>query len=600
MQLEKIYQAFQKFPVPMFFSVILTSSLTAKELNLLNIEETRGVIGLCAAFLVSTACTLYFLAKPVFRPLIHHLTGLFVGGVFFILIYFNHFSLVNYASLFLGLLLLLTVVPYWVLKVNDETCWLYNAQLFVAIDLGLLGGLIFGGGFSALFASFKFLFNISVPAEIYTILWYVALGFISPFIALSLGPLDFRKPFEQPSENSLASRGVNSVINYTFVPLLLVYSVVLHLYGIKILIRWDLPKGQVATLVLCFTLGLITFILFSRPWYEKLTKASKFLLNYWAYFLVVPVLLLVTASAKRITDYGITPERYGLLLAAFWIILLIGLAIIKKGRVRNVIIVSTITLMLLFTSFGPWGAVGLSLTSQSARLIKLLEKKQILKNGVLPARNEKEVTFTREEIRQAQSILKFLRKHDGLNRLKPVFQNLEDSPFYDELSSPYKLSQAIEERLGFSKNNKGGRRQESQKMRFSSGLKGARSKRVLISDDISYLGNFLLRSRAQKPEEMKQEISYAWHDGEMLFIQSGAAKWKITSEKIHEVLLRGQKQKTGFKLNSAFSGRSLKIKNEQGHQLTIIIFSSSFKKNAKNHLVFEKINFSALAKWKKS
>ena len=109
----------------------------------------------------------------------------------------------------------------------------------------------------------------------------------------------------------------------------------------------------------------------------------------WWFVALLPSLgMLLVAIAKRVGQYGITEQRYFLLVLALW---LTGLAIFYGVTAsRNIkLIPMTLCAVALLTSMGPWSAYAISRKSQVGRFDHLLERNGMGRAGApTPARAE--------------------------------------------------------------------------------------------------------------------------------------------------------------------------------------------------------------------
>lgn len=124
----------------------------------------------------------------------------------------------------------------------------------------------------------------------------------------------------------------------------------------------------------------------------------------WPLLLPVPLALLFYAAALRVGDYGVTPDRY--LLILFGLVTLGTVACQLKPRWRGDIriLAGLPVVALLLASFGPQGAVLTSVRSQTGRFLALVEGRPL--EGALHE--------------QALSALRFLSEHDALAAVAPA------------------------------------------------------------------------------------------------------------------------------------------------------------------------------------
>jgi hypothetical protein len=86
---------------------------------------------------------------------------------------------------------------------------------------------------------------------------------------------------------------------------------------------------------------------------------------------------------------------------------------------------------LVLSTFGPWGAAAISVRSQLAQLLNVLNGENLLSNGQLKLDPPRAATFKHivSSNKRVASILKSLYDLDALERLAPIFGGVKDSPF---------------------------------------------------------------------------------------------------------------------------------------------------------------------------
>ena len=127
---------------------------------------------------------------------------------------------------------------------------------------------------------------------------------------------------------------------------------------------------------------------------------------------------------RRINDYGITEQRYFILVLALWLLFIAAYFLISKTKNIKVIPIS-LCLLALASSFGPWGAFSVSLANQKHHLKFLLEKYSMLADGkIVPAKD----TIPFRDHKQISSIINYLVDVHGYKTLQPYFiQNLDSA-----------------------------------------------------------------------------------------------------------------------------------------------------------------------------
>ncbi len=127
----------------------------------------------------------------------------------------------------------------------------------------------------------------------------------------------------------------NGLIKYILLPLTLVYMAILYIYGCKILLAWDLPRGGVAWPVMWSVFCVTLFLYAIRPFSALETSALWRKMIRRLPMAMLPLLvLLAVAIGYRVGQYGVTTERLYVVTFTLWsfaAMLYWGLS--RKGRI---------------------------------------------------------------------------------------------------------------------------------------------------------------------------------------------------------------------------------------------------------------------------
>jgi hypothetical protein len=235
------------------------------------------------------------------------------------------------------------------------------------------------------------------------------------------------------TRDTLLERGVSVLVNYVMVPIAIIYTLILHAYAVKILLNQALPEGQIGLMVSIFALGGTATWLIAWPWRETGTFVLRFFMRYWFWFTIVPVVLLAMAIWERITTYGVTPDRYGIVIVAIWLALVTLYLAFRRNRADMRILLGSFALLVLIGSVGPWGSNSVSIASQFSRLTGYLTTEKLLTpEGKIV---DQPPHLTDDGKREIDSILWVLARMGGLDKLKPFFAGRKDDPFTDAASN---------------------------------------------------------------------------------------------------------------------------------------------------------------------
>ena len=201
--------------------------------------------------------------------------------------------------------------------------------------------------------------------------WFITEVFgASLFLSLLKKPDDNLENYEFPFI-------FNLLIKFVIIPLIIIYTGVLYIYMMKVLISMHLPKGLISHLVLWYTAFSVAVMILITPFTQK----DKFFENfkkYFPYFSIPLIFASLFAIFQRIYQYGITENRYYVLLFIFWLFFCMILYIIKS-KVTGVFV--SLIICLIIAVYTPFSAEKVSVYSQSQRLKRMLVKYGALKDG---------------------------------------------------------------------------------------------------------------------------------------------------------------------------------------------------------------------------
>jgi hypothetical protein len=369
-------------------------------------------------------------------------------GVLAAFAFWFHGALGLYRPFFtIGLVFLLMIAAY-LRRASQAAFWLFNLRLGLAALLAIIVAAVTCGGISAILASLELLFDIKIPNDLYQHAWLTGMTLLGPFYGLAVTPGPLNEEIDlDVYRNSMLERGLSVLIAYILIPFVLVYAAILHAYAAKIALAWTLPKGQVASLVTSFALTGTAAYLISYPWRSSGTALLRMFRSAWFPLTLVPVVLLIIGTLRRIEDYGITPQRYALMVIAAWLIGLI-LVFFSQRRVIDIRhIVGSFAILALVTAIGPWGARTFSMNDQYGRLERLLTTHGFLMNGRL-AETSPPTVITETERQMARSIIYLLVNEGEQERFRSWFEGRASNPWLREDFQPHLVTESLVKIIG--------------------------------------------------------------------------------------------------------------------------------------------------------
>ncbi len=298
--------------------------------------------------------------------------------------------------------------------------WQYNKSLFLGIQLSALYSIVLFIGLSAAIVAINKLFQVNFDEKIYAYLWVLIVAVFNTWFFLSAFPSNLDALETQHDY----PRGLKLFTQYELIPLITVYLLILYAYMSKIILQQQWPEGWVSYLVLFFSVAGILSLLLVHP--VRNDEQNKWipLFSRFFYFALFPLIVLLFFAIKtRISEYGITENRYLVLLLALWL-LVVALAFLFSKRFSIMFIPVSLCIVLFVCTVGPWSAFSISLKSQQKHLLKLLESQHLLKDNKIFA-STKELDFDKQK--EISSVVDYLVEYHGYNSLQAYYSCSLDS-----------------------------------------------------------------------------------------------------------------------------------------------------------------------------
>ncbi|MFI5280840.1 MAG: DUF4153 domain-containing protein [Gemmatimonadales bacterium] len=284
-------------------------------------------------------------------------------------------QLLRYAQLSIALHLMVAFLPFGRAD-RPVAFWQYNRALFIRIVAAAVSSATLYAGLALALVALDKLFGVFVAPQGYGRLWFVVTFVFNTWFFLGGLPEDVANLEEQNYPT-----GLRVFAQYTLVPLVSLYLVILTLYFAKVLITRDWPSGWIGWLVSGVSSGGILALLLVHPLAERPDQKwiATFARDFWI-GLVPAIVMLWLAIYQRVHQYGITEPRYFLLVVSLWLAAIAAWYIATRSRKIRAIPISLCAVALV-TFAGPWGAYATSQRSQLGRLERLLVKDGVLVGG---------------------------------------------------------------------------------------------------------------------------------------------------------------------------------------------------------------------------
>ena len=234
--------------------------------------------------------------------------------------------------------------------------------------------------------------------------WFITEVFgASLFLSLLKKPNDNLENYEFPFI-------FNLLIKFVIIPLIIIYTGVLYIYMAKVIISMHLPKGLISHLVLWYTAFSVFIMILITPFTQK----DKFFENfkkYFPYFSIPLIFASLFAVFQRTYQYGITENRYYVLISIFWLLFCMILYI-RNMNVTGVFI--SLIICFIISVYTPLSAKNVSNFSQSQRLKRMLVKYGALKDGKISKITQK---LTNRQGSQIHTTIQYISDNSTIAKL---------------------------------------------------------------------------------------------------------------------------------------------------------------------------------------
>ena len=275
----------------------------------------------------------------------------------------------------------------------------------------LIGGLLLAV-VTAIISSVGFLFGLKLGEK-----WF---EIPNVFIALNIIPLMCCSAASDERPVPRGERILQTVVDRILSPALIIYTLILYAYTVRILVRWELPDGGVAYMVSAFIAVALLCILF-QPLIEK----SHFTWFYKAFpaLAVAPLALLWTGVFRRVSEYGLTESRVYLILFAALMTLFVAMLTTERGSRFQLMALILAAATALFTFIPGIRAKDFGIRSQQKRLEAVLP--QVLEDGRLPAEPDYAAIAADSTLlsswKTAESTWRYLRDNMSVERFEEMY-----------------------------------------------------------------------------------------------------------------------------------------------------------------------------------
>ncbi|TJX14184.1 DUF4153 domain-containing protein [Tissierella creatinini] len=427
-------KSIQRFPITILASTVLAilliyqrevfSRLTGEE------QETLIRISMVVGLGMILSLAIGLLLERFPKGIGVKVGSYILGFAFLIFYYFMLLKDINMVSAtrYFATVIFLIIAAFYVLKLKHDINYeIFVIKVFFAIFLTLLYCGVLFGGVVAILRTIDGLFDINID-EKYYFYTFLIVGFI-------FGASMFLSKVPERDEDFLDynyPRSLKVLLAYIVIPLISIYTLILYVYFIKILVQWEWPKGLVSHLVIWYSAVSVGVIFLVTPVLEE----NKFAKAFRTIFPIanLPILLMMYMSIyQRIAQYGITENRYYIVLFGLWITAMM-LYFILKRQLKNIIIPISLSIIVLVSVYGPISSYSISKLSQNNRINKILSDNGMLENGNIISNPN----LSLNDQREISNVINYFMYSHSLEDLKVLPEDFEITEMEDTFGFKYR------------------------------------------------------------------------------------------------------------------------------------------------------------------
>jgi hypothetical protein len=270
----------------------------------------------------------------------------------------------------------------------------------------------------AIIASFFYIFGIDEPRHFYE--------YIAQFIFFVLAP-QICCTLVRQNEDEVAEpfKILRLILNFILSPAVIIYTIILYTYFIKIVFEWDLPKGGVAWMVM----GFVTVALIGRVAQSILSQRYyDWFYNRFTLIAIPPLIMYWIGSIYRIRLYSFTESRFYLMVAGALMTLFVLMLWKKRTRKYQLMALIFGAAIILFTYIPGISAKSIGLSCQKQRLTQLISEMKLtdpktgkLNDEIEDMRRIRQDSLLCEQYKDVTSVIDYVRHEIGTDEFKKQY-----------------------------------------------------------------------------------------------------------------------------------------------------------------------------------
>lgn len=373
-----------------------------------NLVKVTMVLGL--GIPISLCINIFFERLKEFKRIVFYRT--YIGGTIFLILYyyfllkdFDMVSITRFMGINLIFYLAFIFIPYVPKKENFE---LYVIKGFTRFLITALYSAVLFFGISAILLTIDKLFDVNIKGKIYYYTWLNVVGvFSTTFFLAGIPKSDEKVAFED------YSKLIRVLVLYIVIPLITIYTAILYAYFTKIIVTRQWPEGLVSHLVLWYSTISVIVLFFITPLRNRIKWVNLYMKIYPKTILPLLIMMFISIGI-RIREYGVTENRYFVVVLGIWVMLSMIYFSFKK-KLTNIVLPITLTIIIFISIFGPFSSYSISKYSQNKRFEKILLENNMIINGKVVKATSK---ISEKDVREISSIIRYFKDNHSIEDIE--------------------------------------------------------------------------------------------------------------------------------------------------------------------------------------
>jgi MFS family permease len=304
-------------------------------------------------------------------------------------------------------------------KENDISFWEFSKTTVLQLIISSVFCQVLMMGLSLAVLSLDKLFNINISEKVYGNIAVICYAVFAPVYFLANVPDEIEKHKQEfKYDKFLKILGL-----YIMLPILALYTIILYVYAIRIVAKWELPNGWVTWLVSVLALGGFLCMMIVYPLRLQTNKIAVFVSRFFPVILLPLLILMTVGIFRRLDDYGLTINRAYVFLLNFWLYgICIYLFLSHSKQLKWIFI--TFSAIAFLSAIGPWSVFRVTKNNMLNQIEVLLSENNYLKDGKIIQQSDIKSLQTDKKAKELLSAkVDYLVKNFGSEAIQPLFSD---------------------------------------------------------------------------------------------------------------------------------------------------------------------------------